>query len=167
LILTWKRISAIIFDCYSQLQAGPRSSFIYSNGGTNWLANALTNIYRQGLRRLTTDRLFTPPGVTGNDIRWRTPAHFFNDLVDGLPATEFNGGMMGNVNATARLGYLYLNRGNWDGRQIISSAWADRRPSPTTRNCRYSWSSCMGPCGGTTASAGLRAARRTRPSLPG
>jgi hypothetical protein len=34
--------------------------------------------------------------------------------------------MMGNVNATARLGYLYLNRRNWDGRQIISSAWVDR-----------------------------------------
>jgi CubicO group peptidase (beta-lactamase class C family) len=75
------------FDCYSQLQASPRCSFIYSNGGTNWLDNALTNIYRQDLRRLTTDRLFTPPGLTGNDISWRTPAHFFNDLVDGLPAT--------------------------------------------------------------------------------
>ena len=104
MILAWRRISAIIFDCYSQLQAGPRSSFIYSNGGTNWLANALTNIYRQGLRRLSHGWLFTPPGVTANDIRWRTPAHFYNDLVYGLPATEFNGGMMDNVNAMAAAG---------------------------------------------------------------
>ena len=25
----------------------------------------------------------------------------------------------------ARLGYLYLNRGNWNGVQIVSSQWVD------------------------------------------
>ena len=52
----------------------------------------LTRVYRQDLRQLTEARLFAPLGLTGDDVRWRTPAYFFNEPVYGLPATEFNGG---------------------------------------------------------------------------
>ena len=72
---------------YAQLQAAPGTTHIYSNGGTNWLGNALTNIYRQGLRTLSTNRLFTPLGLTSNDIRWRTPPIYFKDLIYGVTAT--------------------------------------------------------------------------------
>ena len=105
---------------YSKLQAKPGTTFIYSNCGANWLANALTNRFRQDLRVLATARLFHPMWLSGSDISWRTPATFFTDPVYGLPATEFNGGMLANVNAMARLGYLYLHGGNWDGHQIVS-----------------------------------------------
>jgi CubicO group peptidase (beta-lactamase class C family) len=33
--------------------------------------------------------------------------------------------MSANVDAMARLGYLYLNGGNWNGRQIVSRAHVD------------------------------------------
>jgi CubicO group peptidase (beta-lactamase class C family) len=36
------------------------------------------------------------------------------------PTARFNGGMQANVDTMARLGYLYLNNGNWNGRQIVS-----------------------------------------------
>jgi CubicO group peptidase (beta-lactamase class C family) len=39
------------------------------------------------------------------------------------PTCRFNGGMQANVDTMARFGYFYLNNGNWDGRQIISSAY--------------------------------------------
>ena len=115
---------------YSALQAQPGTKFIYSNSGTNWLANALTNAYRQDLRQLTANRLFAPLGLTSNDVRWRTSAGSFPDPVYGLPATDFNGGMLANVNAMARLGYVYLRRGSWDGRQIVSSSYVGLSTGP-------------------------------------
>ena len=42
-----------------------------------------------------------------------------------MTATKLSGGISGNVNAMAPLGYLYLNRGNWNGVQIVSSQWVD------------------------------------------
>ena len=105
------------------MQAQPRTKYIYSNCGTNWLANALTNVFRQDLRSLTQSRLFSPLGLTSNDIRWRTPARYFPDPVYGIPATEFNGGMLANADAMARFGYLFLNGGNWNGRQVVSSSF--------------------------------------------
>ena len=89
------------------------------------MGNALTNIYRQDLRTLSTNRLLTPLGLTSNDIRWRTPLIYLKDLVYGVTATKLSGGISGNVNAMAPLGYLYLNRGNWNGVQIVSSQWVD------------------------------------------
>ena len=79
---------------------------------------------------LTQTRLFRPLGLTSDDIRWRTPAGNFTDPVYGIPATEFNGGMSANVNAMARLGYLFLNGGNWNGRQIVSSSFVATSTKP-------------------------------------
>jgi CubicO group peptidase (beta-lactamase class C family) len=45
---------------YSALEARPGTKWIYSNTGTNWLANVLTHVYRQDLRQLTETRLFAP-----------------------------------------------------------------------------------------------------------
>ena len=115
---------------YSALVARPGTKYIYSDCGTNWLANALTNVFRQDLRSLTQSRLFGPLGLTSTDIRWRTPARYFPDPVYGIPATEFNGGILANVDAMARLGYLFLNGGNWNGRQILSSAFVARSTKP-------------------------------------
>ncbi len=117
-------------SAYSSLIAKPGSTYIYSDCGANWLANALTNCFRQDLRLLTQTRLFQPLGLTSDDIRWRTPAANFKDPVYGIPATEFNGGMSANVNAMARLGYLFLNGGNWNGRQIVSSAFVATSTAP-------------------------------------
>ena len=38
--------------------------------------------------------------------------------------------MFANVDAMARLGYLFLNGGNWNGRQILSSAYVARSTLP-------------------------------------
>ena len=44
----------------SALAARPGTKFIYSDGGTNWLAALLTKVYGQDLRTLAQSRLFTP-----------------------------------------------------------------------------------------------------------
>src|SRR4051794_26220366 len=103
----------------SALVARPGSQFLYSDGGTNWLAALLTKVYGQDLRTLAQSRLFTPIGVPASAAKW-SPM----DAQYQMPPTcRFNGGMQASVDTMARFGYLYLNNGNWDGRQIISSAY--------------------------------------------
>lgn len=115
---------------YAPLVAAPASKYFYSDTGPNWIANALTNSYRQNLRQMTQTRLFQPLGLRSSDIMWRAKNINFTETVYGIPATEFNGGMSANVDAMARLGYLYLNRGNWQGRQIVSSSYVEKSTSP-------------------------------------
>ena len=103
----------------SALAARPGTKFIYSDGGTNWLAALLTQVYGQDLRTLAQARLFTPIGVPSTAAKW-SPM----DAQYQMPPTcRFNGGMLANVDTMARLGYLYLNNGNWNGKQIVSSAY--------------------------------------------
>ena len=132
---------------YSELETAPGTRWIYSNCGSNWLSNVLTRSFGQDLRELTRTRLFGPLGLTDDDVRWRTPAIFFKEPVDGLPATEFNGGMLANVDAMARLGMLFLHGGNWDGKQVLSRSFIElattpsyaRQPFRTTRRYGLLW----------------------------
>jgi CubicO group peptidase (beta-lactamase class C family) len=103
----------------SALVCQPGTKFLYSDGGTNWLAALLTKVYGQDLRTLAQSRLFTPIGVPGTAAVWSP----LGTEYQMPPTCRFNGGMQANVDTMARLGYLYLNNGNWDGRQIISSAY--------------------------------------------
>lgn len=106
----------------SSLVAKPGTRFIYSDGGTNWLAALVTQVYGQDLRTMAQARLFTPIGVPASAAKW-SPM----DAQYQMPPTcRFNGGMQANVDTMARFGYLYLNKGNWNGQQIISGAWVDR-----------------------------------------
>lgn len=138
---------------YSELEAEPGTRWIYSNCGTNWLANVLTHRFGQNLRELTRDRLFGPMGLTEDDIQWRTPAIFFTEPVGDLPATEFNGGMLANVDAMVRLGLLFLHDGSWDGRHILSRSFVELATAPAYRrlplktNLRYGllwWNNASG-----------------------
>ena len=103
----------------SALAAHPATKFIYSDGGTNWLAALLTHVYGQDLRTLAQSRLFTPIGVHSSAAKWSP----MDTQFQMPPTCRFNGGMLANVDTMARLGYLYLNNGNWNGRQIVSSAY--------------------------------------------
>ena len=40
-----------------------------------------------------------------------------------------NGGLITNARDLARFGLLFLNRGNWNGKQLISSSWVDEATS--------------------------------------
>ena len=103
----------------SPLAARPGSRYIYSDGGTNWLAALLTRVFDQDLRTLAQARLFTPIGVPSSAAQWSPMDPQFRMQ----PTCRFNGGMRANVDTMARLGYLYLNGGNWNGRQIVSSSF--------------------------------------------
>lgn len=53
--------------------------------------------------------------------------------------TRWGGGLWINTRDMARFGYLFLRRGNWKGRQIISESWIRAATTPTTIGQDYGY----------------------------
>jgi CubicO group peptidase (beta-lactamase class C family) len=109
---------------YERLLFRPSSEWHYSDGGPNWLAECITLRYQRDVRDLLFDRVFTPLGITDRDLTWRKNA-YRAPTIDGIARREFGSGISANVDAMARIGYLYLRRGRWRERQILPESFID------------------------------------------
>lgn len=96
----------------------PGTRWGYSDGGPNWLAECLTLAWHRDLKDVFFERIAKPLGITATDLRWRNHA-YRKEPLDGLTRREFGSGFSANVQAMARLGYLYLRDGWWDGELIL------------------------------------------------
>ena len=114
---------------YIELLFEPGSIWSYSDGGANWLADLLTVVYRQDLQTLMFERVFSSLGITASDLSWRKNI-YRSTTIDGIPSREFGSGISVDVDAMARIGYLYLRRGWWDGRRILPESFVDRVRQP-------------------------------------
>jgi CubicO group peptidase (beta-lactamase class C family) len=107
----------------------PGTKFAYWDSAMNQLAHALTRVAGEPIAALFKRRIADP--IQMQQDRW---AWGDFGVVDGLVV---NGGA-GNHNADvhisarelARLGHLFLHRGQWQGRQLISAAWVDAATWP-------------------------------------
>jgi CubicO group peptidase (beta-lactamase class C family) len=102
----------------------PQSNWSYSDGGPNWLAECVTLVYGRDLNTLMFERVFGPIGIKTADLTWRSNACRAKEI-DGIKRREFGSGISANVDAMARIGYLYLQRGRWQGKEIIPGRFVD------------------------------------------
>jgi len=109
---------------YEKLLFEPGTKWSYSDGGPNWLAECVTLIYGRDLNTLMFERVFGPIGIKASDLTWRSNAYRAKEI-NGIKRREFGSGISANVNAMARIGYLYLRGGRWKGKQIISASFVD------------------------------------------
>jgi CubicO group peptidase (beta-lactamase class C family) len=94
-------------------------SWSYCTAGATTLGPLLQRAVNQPLPNFAQATLFSPLGIT--DAKWQlTPLH---DPMTG-------GGLQLSTRDLWKLGQLYLNRGSWDGRQILSRDWVKRSVSP-------------------------------------
>ncbi len=116
---------------FGRLLFRPGTRWHYSDGGPNYLAECLTLVYREDLKELLFRRVFAPLGISRRDLSWRKNA-YRPPQIEGIPRREFGSGISANVDAMARIGYLYLRRGRWKARQILPEKFVDlvRRPHP-------------------------------------
>jgi CubicO group peptidase (beta-lactamase class C family) len=97
-----------------QLMAEPGSQFKYNGGLTELLAAVVRHATGQGLEAFATERLFAPLGI--ERFEWRRHANELPSAASGLRLRPMD---------LAKFGYLYLNGGQWNGRQILPASWVD------------------------------------------
>ncbi len=116
---------------YEPLLFEPGTQWSYSDGGPNWLAECLTLVYKRDLNDVLFERVFAPLGIKNTDLVWRKQA-YRPELLDGIRRREFGSGFSADVEAMARIGYLYLRDGRWKDEQILPAAFigAIHHPDP-------------------------------------
>jgi CubicO group peptidase (beta-lactamase class C family) len=101
----------------SQPMSDPPGARFYYNGGNPYVLSALiTEKTGRDALDFARDELFKPLGISS--VRWRDP--------DAQGVTDGESGLYLAPHDMAKLGYLYLHDGAWDGQQIIPSSWVAR-----------------------------------------
>ncbi len=112
---------------YAPVMFAPGTSYQYSNPGMAMLAYAVTASYKgteyEDIRALLRERIFKRIGL--DDDEWQI-GYGKTFTVNDLDLVANWGGGSFTPRAVARIGRLMLNKGNWDGKQLISSAWVER-----------------------------------------
>jgi CubicO group peptidase (beta-lactamase class C family) len=120
----------------STLKGEPGTVWDYSDPAFAHLGMAFTNIAGVQLRDFFQDRVWDPIGV--EQVSW--------DL-QGVgtrfgPHTNAHTGVHISARELARLGYLMLRRGSWNGRQIVPEWWIDTATRPSQElnsSYGYTW----------------------------
>ena len=94
----------------------PGAKFYYNSGNPYVLSALITMKTSQSALDFAKKELFGPLGITS--ARW--------GRVDAQGVSDGEAGLSLAPHDMARIGYLYLCNGTWDGKQIIPSSWVDR-----------------------------------------
>jgi CubicO group peptidase (beta-lactamase class C family) len=126
---------------------GQPGRFQYSTAGTHLLSAILTRTTGRCAREFANEHLFRPLGM--REISDHKMNSFSLDDVFGNNVTGWmsdpNGNTTGGWGLTltprdmARFGFLYLNRGTWDGQRILSEKWIDESTAPNSNQYGYLW----------------------------
>jgi len=98
----------------------PGTTFYYNGGGVDILGEIVTRATGVRVDRFADEHLFGPLGITN---------YVFQRLPNGLMACH--GDIYIRPRDLAKFGFLYLNRGVWQGQRIVSEAWVQKSVAPT------------------------------------
>ena len=114
---------------YEPILSQPGEEWAYSDGGPNWLADCLTYVYRRDLQELMFERVFMPIGIERDDLRWRDNQYRTHEM-EGVGRREFGSGVHANVEAMARIGWLWRQGGEWRGERLLPADFVERASRP-------------------------------------
>lgn len=93
----------------------PGTAFNYNSGNSQVLSTVLTRATGKSAAEFAKERLFEPLGIA--DVLWRKDPQ-------GNSTGGF--GLYMHPRDMAKIGYLYLHNGMWEGRQLLPSQWTDK-----------------------------------------
>ncbi len=113
--------------------AEPGQKFTYSSGGTQLLSYVFRKATGKDIEEYAVENLFKPLGID---------QHYWKRTPTGLADTE--GGLYLKASDIAKIGYLYLREGNWNGRQLVTADWVKASVAPSasinqTMKYGYKW----------------------------
>ena len=119
----------------------PGSSFEYNDVRVNLLAYSLLQVVRKPLPVVLRERIMDPIGAS-TTWRWYGYDNSFVN-VDGQMIESvsggghFGGGIFINTLDQARFGLLFLRKGKWKNKQLISEQWVNSVNQPSAANRSY------------------------------
>ncbi|MFC9774371.1 serine hydrolase domain-containing protein [Paenibacillus chitinolyticus] len=128
-------------------QKGEIGTFKYSTAGAHLLSAILTRSTGKSAREFANERLFNLIGmkeIPDYEMKSFGFEDLFGEKVRGWvqdPNRNSTGGwgLTLTPRDMARFGLLYLNRGLWNHRQIISGAWVNESTAMNANNYGYLW----------------------------
>lgn len=125
----------IQFTLDQPMDADPGEKWAYNSGGSHMMSGIIRKATGQCADEYAEKHLFGPLGI--RDYHWKkTPRD--------LPDTE--GGLYLEAEQLAKIGYLYLNDGVWDGGRILPEGWVKAstarhvdQVNTTDRGYGYQW----------------------------
>jgi len=113
--ISWKWLrspDAVQFVLDAPMSVDPGSRFNYNSGASHLLAAILRKETGQSPLAFAREQLFQPLGIS--DASWQADAQ----------GNELGGtGLRLRPRDLARIGYLFLHGGSWQGRQIVPAEW--------------------------------------------
>lgn len=102
----------------------PGTTFNYSGGNTILLGEIIRSATKMDLEKFANEYLFKPLGIDSTDWSLR----YKNGVI------EAGGGLEITPRDLAKIGVLCLNKGTFNGRQIISEQWIAACTTPYSKN---------------------------------
>ena len=106
-----------------EVQHKPGTHFVYNSGATYMLSAILQKVSGGPMLDFLTPRLFVPLGI--ENPTWESDPEGINVGGWGLSVTTED---------ISKLGQLYLQKGVWEGKQLISEAWVKEATGYQTSN---------------------------------
>ncbi|MEX2644362.1 MAG: serine hydrolase [Acetobacterales bacterium] len=121
----------------------PGTYWEYNDVRVNRASLAILRVLREPLPEVLKQSVMDPIGAS--DLwQWHGYRNSWVEI-DGRQIQSvsggghWGGGMFISAHDMARFGYLYLRRGEWNGRRIVSEDWVDRATTPCEQNPKYGY----------------------------
>jgi CubicO group peptidase (beta-lactamase class C family) len=101
------------------MSEAPGTKFNYNSGATELLAYIFRVATGKDIERYAVEHLFKPLGIE---------SHFWKRIPTGLVDTE--GGLYLSPADLAKIFYLFLHNGEWEGKQIVTRDWVKQSVTP-------------------------------------
>lgn len=127
---------------FRALQA-PGTFYEYNDVRVNRLALSLLQVFRKPLPEVLRDAIMAPIGAS-NTWEWHGYRNSWIDI-DGQRyqsvsgGAHWGGGLWINSRDHALFGSLILNRGQWDGRELLAPSWIEALSTPSPCNLVYGY----------------------------
>ena len=122
----------------------PGTYYEYNDVRINRFALSLARVFGKGLPAVFKENIMDKIGAS-SEWRWHGYGPKSTVEINGKPVesvsggTRWGGGLWINSQDLARFGLLILNKGNWEGKQLVSEKWIREATTPSAHGPDYGY----------------------------